>query len=417
MAGLTNGESYVFELSAVNSVGVGPAGVAGPVMSTADIPSAPTRVAAKLTPTGDAVITWETRGEGLRLLEFRVVAASTSQVSPATASFSTSSRARSITIPASSLGLDEDAEPDFTFRVTSVAEGASGEVESAASEPSRAVDPFMAPAFAPELVPTVVDGDAGAQLSWPRASHGGRPVAYRVVCRTGCSGTLWDSATNPVGDPVQASLAGLANGATYELGIVGYHADNRTTRELVATVRPHRVPTVTISGNGSSDYRSAYVSFGVDGHGSTVTCFARGPAQRQIGCGGNETFSVEPYRDYTAVICAVNDRGEEACASTPIRAQDPPTAQVTVAKPELGFNRWAIRSAPSQTSQQVGHANEGDVVTMICQRRGTNPYGFGDVWTYISRSGLRGWISPGFGNGVSSSNFDSRVTQYCPPGV
>jgi hypothetical protein len=419
--GLTNGESYVFELSAGNSVGYGPPAVVGPVTPTADVPSAPSWVAAKLTTSGDVTLEWEARSEGLAIRGFRIEGTSSNRtVVPADKSFFVSgANARRFTVRAAELGLDVDADPDFRFSVTTVAGTESGEAESAPSKPSRAVDPFRVPEFPPEAAVTATEGDANAVLTWPQGAHNGRPTSYRVMCKSGCASPgqqLWDSA-GALAEPMQAQIGGLTNGGTYVLAVTGYHAEGGTTRELTIPVRPHRAPGVNMTGNGSDSYQSGYVTFEVYAYGSGVNCYATEPAARPVACGGKETFSIEPYKTYRVTICAKNDRGDENCQAREIRAQDPPTVTVRVSKPGLGYTTWALRSRPDQNSPSVGSAYEGDTVTMICQRKGTNPYGYGDVWSYINRNGTYAWISPGFGDGVSGTSFDPRVTQYCPPGV
>jgi len=204
VTGLTNGTSYLFRVSAINSVGTGTASTtasATPTVTTF-VPAAPTGLSASA---GDTqvqlgwTVPFSDGGAAISdyLIEFSSDGGSV---------WSTFSHAPSTTESATVTGLINGTS--YLFRVSAINSVGTGTASTTAS---------ATPATVPDAPTGLVAGPGNGQvsLSWAApAIDGGSPVSgYSVAMSTDGGATFLQSAN--IGNSTSHTWTGLTNGSTY----------------------------------------------------------------------------------------------------------------------------------------------------------------------------------------------------------
>ena len=192
VAGLANGTSYTFTVTATNAVGTGPASDASNATTPAGVPGAPTGVSA-------------VRGDEQATVNFTAPPADGSPITTYTVTASpghatASSSGSPITVGSLLNGVT------YTFTVTAANDVGTG----AASDPSNAVTPAGLPG-APTAVAAVADDeDASVTFVAPYA-NGSAITSYTVTASPG------GATASSTGSPV--TIGGLSNGTSYSFTV------------------------------------------------------------------------------------------------------------------------------------------------------------------------------------------------------
>ncbi len=243
--GLTNGTEYLFQVRAVNELGVG-AGSAS-VSATprpVTVPPSPTNLTAE---SDDAQVrlAWDSGGDGGRPLtehQYRQQAGSGafSDWTRIPDSQANGPHAMSYTVT----GLTNGTE--YLFQVRAVNELGAG----SASASARATPVAPTPPAAPTL--TATPGNAQVRLAWRRGGDGGRPLTEHQYRQSADDGGTWAAWTRiPASAPGEAhvtryTVTGLTNDTEYlfqvravnELGAGSASASARATPQLVTVPPP-----------------------------------------------------------------------------------------------------------------------------------------------------------------------------------
>ncbi len=425
--GLANGTSYVFRLSASNSVGDGPQSSASGRPS-ADVPTPPTGVSAEANNDGSVTVTWQTADEGLEISGFDIVAKSSNpQVKPQSVSYAVAGgQMRSFRTPTSgtdTLGFDDDNIGDYTFIVAARALTRDrAATNSEDSKPSAAVDPFKSPSFAAGQ--SVVGPKNGlgtstqVSLTWPKAAANGRATTYTVeyCANSGASCGTWTKATTGPLTVLSTTVAGLTNGTPYVFRVIPTNDAGNGSPILSAPATPGAVPSAAISSIAANGDRTIAVVVTVNANSSgAATCAVTLNGQTQnCGSGGTFSFGGLAYATcYPATVTVANAYGTAApVTSQCARTNDPPTVTVAidvvthlggVGSPGIcgGADGAGILNTPDDYygATRLGCAQQNTQWRVSCQHVGAMITGSdgskNNVWFRILDpvNGQTGWLS------------------------
>jgi Fibronectin type III domain len=251
--GLTNGQTYVFTVYAVNAKGDGPRASSNPVIPTRDIPDPPTGVTATANKDGSVSVTWSAaNGQGHPISQYKV--SSTSGAGAISALGAVTQTSMQIAPGVLKYGTQ------YAFTVIAVNDINASSEES---EPSNTVIPFTVPGAPLNLAAATDPGQRGAvQVSWAAPASNGRPISgYEVKVNNGTVLTVAGTSTVITGLPDDAA-AQLAVRAINEAG---------AGPEATASARTMGAPTVTVTGQ-QSDYHTVSVTLTPNNHGGNATC-------------------------------------------------------------------------------------------------------------------------------------------------
>lgn len=289
--GLTNGESYTFEVWAVNDVGESARVASNAVEPNDEVPGAPTEVAAETNASQTATVSWaEADGRGNDIAGYVVTS------SPGGLTAEAGGDATSVDVT----GLTNDTE--YTFTVKALNELGN---ESAESEPSGAVNPYGPPGGVPAV--RVSEGAGTVGFEWDAAASR-TAVTYRI-----------DASPSVPGLPTELSqlsysATGLANGTQYTFTItpVNDRGDGPAT-QFAGT--PGSQPTINNVGVERTADRRFRVAFDVDAGGRPLDdCWVTGGPSR-VDCtldGGRATATIDVNQfatGYTFTPHATNSFG------------------------------------------------------------------------------------------------------------
>lgn len=292
VTGLTNGETYRFEVHAVNAKGDGPSRTSNPVRPTSEVPDAPTEVRAEARPDGTVVVRWPAaNGQGLDIKRYTVTAVSEGGSAPIG-----ESDGPELVLRDGELQYGQQ----YAFTVVAVNERGAG---SKASPVSNSVVPFAKPGR-PEAVDAATVGDqAGAvRVTWTPSVDNGRPVSKYVVTAGGRS--------TDVVDGTAVTLTGFDAGATVAVQVRAVN-EAGDSEPGTATARTVAEPTVTITGS-SATFNTATVTFSVDAGGGTATCSVsanNGGGSDDGSCSSLTAKKLKPSTAYTLTVTAKNAAG------------------------------------------------------------------------------------------------------------
>ncbi|MEV7624067.1 fibronectin type III domain-containing protein [Actinoplanes sp. NPDC089786] len=291
VTGLTNGETYRFEVHAVNKKGDGPSKTSNAVRPTSEVPDAPTAATAVAKPDGTVAVSWPAaNGQGLEIERYAVTAISEGGSAPVGESSSAE-----LTVKAGELEYGKQ----YAFTVVAVNERGAG---SKASPVSNSVVPYAKPEAPENVEATTVGDQKGAiRATWTPAAENGRPITKYVVTAAGRSVDVTD------GNAV--TMTGFGDGETVRVEVRAVNEAGESAPGS-ATARTVAMPQVTITG-ASSTFNSGTVTFSVNAGGGTATCKAKtdkgGTADGS--CSSLRITGLKPSTTYTFTVSATNKAG------------------------------------------------------------------------------------------------------------
>lgn len=251
--GLTNGETYVFSVHAVNSEGPGPRAETNPVIPTRDVPDPPESVDATANPDGTVDITWpEANGQGHAIAQYRVTAISgdgdTSSLGAVTET--------SMQVAAGTL----DYGTQYAFIVVAVNDINAASEES---DPSNTVVPFTVPGAPVDLTARTDSGRRGTiQVSWTAPRSNGRPIEhYEVELEDGTVTTVEGTRTTLTDLPDDEAIKVTVRAVNE----AGAGPDATTSARTIGK------PAITVTSE-QADYRSIRITVTPNNRGGDATC-------------------------------------------------------------------------------------------------------------------------------------------------
>ncbi|MFG3299746.1 fibronectin type III domain-containing protein [Micromonospora chersina] len=367
ITGLTNGETYTFEVHAVNAKGDGPARKSNPVTPTAAVPDPPASVTAEARPDGTVLMKWPAaNGQGNTVTKYAVTASSAGATAPAGESPKTE-----LVIPAGQLKYGTQ----YAFTVIAVSDKGAG---SKASPVSNTVVPFTVPKAPTELrASTVADQPGTIAVQWAPAVDNGRPVTKYVVEAAGKTTEVTD---------VRATIGGLGDGQNVTVKVkavneAGPGAEASTTARTVAA------PRVTVTGS-SADATSVTVTFTVDAGGGRATCSAATGGKTASGsCSSLRVTGLTPGTAYTVTVTASNAAGKGT--ATRVQSTDPVYGVATCKNGSSGAEATYCNSdrdgrngneifeiTQQVDSRQAGWVPDGTRLRTFCKKQGEEVYAY-----------------------------------------
>ncbi|NJC70328.1 fibronectin type III domain-containing protein [Planosporangium thailandense] len=256
VTGLANGQTYTFTVYAVNAKGSGPKRAANPVVPTAEVPDAPTSVAATENSAGTVAVTWPAangQGRGVARYVVSAIAAGSAPVQVGDTDRTT------LTVPA---GTQLTYGTQYAFTVIAVNDRGAN---SKPSPLSNTVVPYAAPGRPVGLdARTATDRAGTVTVTWRSAPENGRPISRYVVTANGRG--------QDVVGATSTTLTGFGNGtrvnvAVHAVNAAGAGPDATTTATTITA------PKVTVTGSSAASTTSIAVTFSADlGGASGATC-------------------------------------------------------------------------------------------------------------------------------------------------
>ncbi|MEI8405572.1 MAG: fibronectin type III domain-containing protein, partial [Actinomycetes bacterium] len=313
VAGLNNGTSYTFSISATNSVGAGPAATTSPVTPA----TKPSAVISPRAAAGNAkaTVTW--------------IAPASTGGSPITGYTVTSSPGGSTCTTTGALTCTVNGLTNgTTYSFTVVATNGTGDGPAGTS---NQVTPSTVPT-AP-LTPSATAGNAKATVSWTTpSSDGGSPITGYTV--TSSPGSFTCTTTGAL----TCTVNGLTNGTAYTFSIVATNANGDGPAATTSPVTPATLPSAVINptavaGNAQATVRwTAPASTG----GSPITGYTVTSSPGSFTCTttGDLTCTVNGLTngtEYSFTVTATTTVGTgPAGHSNPVTPATVPTAPLEV---------------------------------------------------------------------------------------
>ncbi|MDQ1745789.1 MAG: large repetitive protein, partial [Frankiaceae bacterium] len=307
VTGLTNGTPYTLAVAAINAVGTGGFGTAAAAVTPADVPSAPTGLAAQR---GDrsATLTWTAAANNGAALTANTVTTYNSDGSVlATATLAGSAVAYTAT------GLTNGNSYYFTV-------GATNGVGSGSTSTSSTVTPAGVPS-APTSV-SATRGDREVGVAWSGAGGNGSTITGYTITTTRISDNTVVATASAGANATSATVTGLTNGVAYTVAVAATNDVGTGPSTTSASVTPAGLPTAPTNvaaarGDGQSVVTwTAASPNGSALSGQTVTVTGSDNSQRSFSiAAGLTTVTVTGLTNgvtYTIAIAATNDVGTGA---------------------------------------------------------------------------------------------------------
>jgi predicted RNA-binding protein with TRAM domain len=368
VGGLTNGETYRFQVHAVNRKGDGPARASNAVRPTAEVPDPPGAPTAEAKPDGSVTVSWPAaNGQGRKIQRYTVTAVAaggTTALGDATGT--------ALTVP----GLEYGKQ--YAFTVVAVNERGAG---SKASAVSNSVVPFTKPGRPENASAVTVGNQAGAiKISWAAAAGNGRPISEYVVTAGGKSTDVTGGTT--------VTVTGLGNGQNVPVKIVAVNeaGEGEAASTSARTVAP---PKITVTGVKPA-HNAATVTFSADtgGGGTTCTLTVSGGGKGSSGkCSSLVATGLKPSTSYMLTVTVRNAAGVaiDAISTTTAALYGTATcvnggsgAQKTYCDKDVdGRNGNEIFEITQQVNaRQAGWAKPGTRLKTYCKKSGEQVYAF-----------------------------------------
>jgi hypothetical protein len=371
VTGLTNGETYRFEVHAVNKKGNGPSRTSNSVRPTAEVPDAPTAVEAQAKADGTVAVRWPAaNGQGLKIERYAVTAVSEGGTAPVGESDSAG-----LTIKGGELEYGKQ----YAFTVVAINERGAG---SEVSPVSNTVVPFAKPTRPGDVQAATVGDQAGTiRVSWTPSAENGRAISKYVVTAGGRS-------TDVTGGNA-VTLDGFGAGETVGVEVRAVNAAGES-EPGTGTARTVAKPTVTITGS-SSTFNTATVTFSVNAGGGTAACTVaanNGGGSASGSCSSLKLSNLKPSTAYTFTVTAKNAAGSDAKTKAQTTAALYGTA--TCKNGENGDTAtYCDRDRPNERNgneifsvtrqdndKQVGWAKPGSRLQAYCKKSGEEVYAY-----------------------------------------
>ena len=388
VTGLTNGQSYSFEVHAVNAKGDGPPRTSNQVTPTSEVPDAPTAATAVAKPDGTVVVTWPAaNGQGLRIDKYTVTAVSVGASAPVG------------TVGGTSLTIrngDLEYGKQYAFTVVAINEHGAG---SKASPLSATVVPFTKPGRPGDLKAATVGNQAGAiQVTWTAPPDNGRPITKYVVSGGGKSVEVPDGAT-------ATTLTGFGNGVAVSVSVTAVN-EAGASDPATTTAKTVAAPTVTITGTPTT-YNTVTVNVSVNAGGGTASCTLSVNGKTSAGsCRSLKATGLKPSGvKYTLTVTAKNAAGstsspkrtvttgnlfgKAACVDN--KSSEDPAQHTYCDADRPGRNGNEVFVQPDQGSAQVGWVDpKGDHIQQLvyCKKSG-DPV---DSYVYNDHKNSSWWL-------------------------
>jgi hypothetical protein len=337
VAGLIDGTSYTFTVTAANVAGKGAASAPSNAVTPSGPPGAPTGVTATVG-NGQATVSWTAPSStgGGPVISYAVAA------SPGTATATAPGTARSVTVTGLTNGTS------YTFTVTAVTAGGPGPVSAA----SNAVTP-AAPPGAPTGV-TATAGNGQATVSWTAPSaNGGSPITgYTVTASNGATASASATARS-------ATVTGLTNGTSYTFtvkaaNVIGSSAASAAS-SAVTPAGPPGAPVITALAPGDRQVTVTWAAPSDNGGsaiiGYTITVEPGGATYTAAASATSATVTgLTDGTGYTFTIAAANAIGagppsDAAGPVTPVTVPGAPTAVTATPADTTATVSWTPPSA------------------------------------------------------------------------
>ncbi len=388
VAGLTNGETYVLEVTAVNDHGRSGPVASNPVKPNDEVPGTPSDVQAASDASGEATVTWTAADGRGNTIERYIVASAPAGVTTEVAGDATE---------ATVTGLTDGTATTFTV----VAVNHLG-TQGKPSPASNAVTPYGAPGAIPGPV-TKAEGDGTVTLDWNDAPNlSSEQATYRVTVNPG----IPQASLPAPGPETSATFNGLQNGVVYSFVITPLN-DRGSGPGTTVQATPGRQPTIGGVGVSRTGDRAFDVSFTVDDGGRPITgcTIALSPGGGSVACPAQSgpvtvPVSVDTYATaYTFSVTATNAYGTSSPTSGSGSSNGKPL------EVEAGKQRWdgactwdgheyqrPRYSTPNHAcGTAIGWIDQGTVVRGECWRTGgeirDDNLVYSDVWIRVDRGG------------------------------
>lgn len=222
ITGLTNGTSYTFRVSAVNSIGTSPTSIASSSVTPRTTAGAPSFSSITVSDS-QATLNWLAPGSngGAPITDYYI------EYRAGSGSWSSWSHTASISTTATITGLTNGTS--YTFRVSAINAVGTG--------PSSTISTSYTPASVPGA-PTSVTGTRGngqVSISWTApASNGGATISDYLVEYLAASGT-WTTWSHPASSANTATVTGLTNGTSYTFRVSAINSVGTGIASLVSS--------------------------------------------------------------------------------------------------------------------------------------------------------------------------------------
>ena len=267
VTGLTNGDAYVFTVSAANGVGTGPSSPASGTVTPATLPGAPTIVSATAG-NASATLTWSAPSSdgGSAITAYTVVAGD--ETTPANGGESCTWTSGPLTCTVTGL-TNGDA---YVFTVSA----ANGVGTGPSSPASGTVTPATLPG-APTIV-SATAGNASATLTWsaPSSDGGSAITAYTVVAGDETTPANGGESCTWTSGPLTCTVTGLTNGDAYVFTVsaangVGTGPSSPASGTVTPATLPG-APTIVSATAGNASATLTWSAPSSDG-GSAITAY------------------------------------------------------------------------------------------------------------------------------------------------
>ncbi len=283
VTGLTNGDAYVFTVTATNGIGTGPVSPASNAVTPMAVPGAPGNASATGADTS-ASVTWSAPADdgGSPITGYTVTAADSTTPANGGQTCAWSSGPLTCTVTGLTNG------DSYTFTVTATNTVGTGPASAA----SNAVTPMTVPGAPGNATATGAGASATVTWSAPVSDGGSTVTGYTVTSAdsttpaNGGQTCAWSSG------PLTCTVTGLTNGDSYTFTVTATNSVGTGPASAASNaVTPMTVPGAPTIGTATSSNAQATVTWSApaDDGGSTITGYTVTAADSTTPANGGQT--------------------------------------------------------------------------------------------------------------------------------